>query len=139
VTAAPIAVTVHDGRSPIPEDRQPLIAQWLTMNRVNPEQVSASHPISVLTVPFRPPSDDEPWLIQVIVFHQHYVGPDGGRERNFLTHDAVCFQRTVPLNVPFPTEQPNEAPAAQEEAPRPDDQAQPNPERESGDTLAGAR
>jgi hypothetical protein len=103
VTDAPIALTAHDGRSQMPEWRQRLLGDWLTANRTNPGQISSEHPIQVLTVPYEPPDGGTGWLIQIIVFHQFYVGPDGAREQDLLTRKLVTFQRTVPLIVPFPT------------------------------------
>lgn len=114
MTDAPIALTVHDGHSNLPPERQKLIAEWLRANRTNPGQVCADQPIIVLTVPYQPATDDgTSWLIQIIAFHQFYVGPDGAREENFLTRTAVSFQRTVPLITPFPA-----TPATAEEGPR---------------------
>ena len=99
----PVALTVHDGHGTLPTERRQLIGEWLAANRINADQVSADHPVSVLTVPYQPPTDDgTPWLLQIIVFHQFYVGPDGAREHDFLTRKPVTFQRTVPLTVPFP-------------------------------------
>jgi hypothetical protein len=125
VTDAPIALTVHNGHSAIPEEQQRLIGQWLAANRINPDQVSAGHPITVLTVPHQPPTyDGTQWLLQIIVFHQFYVGPDGAREIDFLTRQPVCFQRTVPLTVAYPT------PSAAEETPADATGAQPTGEPE---------
>jgi hypothetical protein len=106
VTDAPIAYTVHDGRGTPPKWRLKLIAAWLTANDVDPGNVSADHPITVLTVPFRPEeaADGGPWQIQVIALHQHFVRPDGKKEQNLLTRRPVDFQRTIPLKVAFPPE-----------------------------------
>ena len=104
---APIAFTVHDGHGNPPAWRRKLIAAWLTSNDVNPDLVSAAHPVSVLTVPFRPADATEgegPWLIQVIVLHQYYVRGSGAKEQNLITRAPVTFQRTVPLKVPFPAD-----------------------------------
>ncbi|MFC9891436.1 hypothetical protein [Streptomyces pilosus] len=104
---APIAYTVHDGHGIPPTWRRKLIAAWLTANDVNPDLVSAAHPVSVLTVPFRPADtagDGKPWLIQVIVLHQYYARADGVKEQNLITRAPVTFQRTVPLKVPFPAD-----------------------------------
>lgn len=103
MTDAPIAQRIHEGHGLPPAWRRKLIAEWLAAHDINPEHVSANEPITVLTVPDRPPVDGEgPWPIQVIAFHQMYVRPDGAREVNFLTCKPVTFQRTVPLRVPFP-------------------------------------
>lgn len=107
MTDAPTAYTVHDGRSRLPNWRRQLIAAWLTANDIRPEDVSADHAISVLTVPFRPEDltdDGGPWLIQVIVLHQYYTRADGAKEQDLITRKAVTFQRTVPLKTPFPAE-----------------------------------
>lgn len=104
---APIAFTVHDGHGNPPAWRRKLIAAWLTANDVNPDLVSAAHPVSVLTVPFQPADATEgegPWLIQVIVLHQYYVRGSGAKEQNLITRTPVTFQRTVPLKVPFPAD-----------------------------------
>lgn len=109
MTDAPTAYTVHDGRSRLPNWRRQLIAAWLTANDIRPEDVSADHAISVLTVPFRPEDltdDGGPWLIQVIVLHQYYTRADGAKEQDLITRKAVTFQRTVPLKTPFPAEPP---------------------------------
>ena len=104
---APIAFTVHDGHGNPPAWRRKLIAAWLTSNDINPDLVSAAHPVSVLTVPFRPADATEgqgPWLIQVIVLHQYYVRESSAKEQNLITRAPVTFQRTVPLKVPFPAD-----------------------------------
>jgi hypothetical protein len=106
VTDAP-AFTVHDGNSRLPNWRRQLIAAWLTANDVVPSDVSADHPITILTVPFRPPEtadDGGPWLVQVIVLHQYFTRADGTKEQNLLTRRAVTFQRTVPLKTTFPAD-----------------------------------
>jgi hypothetical protein len=116
--AAPIAFTVHDGHGVPPAWRQQLIATWLTANDINPDDVSADHPISILTVPLRPAEaagDGEPWLIQVIVLHQYYTRPDGAKEQNLISHQPVVFQRTVPLKVAFPAHSATEEKAARTE------------------------
>ena len=103
----PIAYTVHDGHGTPPAWRRQLIAAWLTANDIDPGLVSASHPVSVLTVPFRTEQtagDGEPWMIQVIVLHQYYARADGVKEQNLITRKPVTFQRTVPLKVPFPAD-----------------------------------
>lgn len=110
MTDAPIALTVHDGHSTLPIPQQQLVVGWLAAHGIDADQVSADHVITVLTVPYRPPADDgTPWLIQIIVFHQMYVGPDGARELDLLSRKPVAFQRTVPLTVPFPTAQATDA------------------------------
>ena len=103
----PIAYTVHDGHGTPPAWRRQLIAAWLTANDIDPGLVSASHPVSVLTAPFRTEEtagDGEPWMIQVIVLHQYYARADGVKEQNLITRKPVTFQRTVPLKVPFPAD-----------------------------------
>jgi hypothetical protein len=102
----PIAYTVHDGHSRLPNWRRQLIAAWLTANDIEPGDVSADHAISVLTVPFRPEetAGGGPWQVQVIVLHQYYTRPDGTKEQNLITRKAVTFQRTVPLKTPFPAD-----------------------------------
>jgi hypothetical protein len=110
---APIAYTVHDGHGVPPAWRRKLIAAWLTANDVNPDDVSASYPVTVLTVPFRPSEaadDGEPWMLQVIVLHQYYTRADGAKEQNLITRKPVVFQRTVPLKVPFPPDQEHQQP-----------------------------
>lgn len=101
-----MAYTVHDGHSTPPAWRQKLIAAWLTANDIDPDVVSAAHPVTVLTVPFRPADnpDGPPWLIQVIVLHQYYVRLDGAKETDLIARRPVTFQRTVPLKVPFPAD-----------------------------------
>jgi hypothetical protein len=118
VTDAPIAYTVHDGRSRLPHWRRELIAAWLTANDIQPDDVSGNHPISILTVPFRPAptADGGPWLIQVIVLHQYFIGTSGAKEQNLITREAVTFQRTVPLKTSFPAD------------PTPDDEGHPDGE-----------
>lgn len=120
---APIAYTVHDGHGVPPAWRRKLIAAWLTANDINPDDVAAFHPVSVLTVPFRPAEtadDGEPWLVQVIVLHQYYTRPDGAKEPNLITRRPVTFQRTVPLKVPFPADS-----AHEEQAARPEEEVTP--------------
>ncbi|MFF1358753.1 hypothetical protein [Streptomyces sp. NPDC058297] len=100
----PIAVTVHNGRGVPPAWRRDLIAEWLTANGIDPADVHAEAPISILTVPYTPSSEDGSWFLKVIVFTQLYVNADGAKEINFLTHEPVAFQRTVPLRTPFPAD-----------------------------------
>lgn len=118
---SPLAVIVHDGNGPLPETTEQLVIHWLKANRINPAQVAIQHPILVLPVPV-PGDDEKAYLVQVIAFHQFYVGPDGDHENNLLTRRAVCFQRTVPLTVAFPT---LPAPAEQ---PAPDGQSDDAPD-----------
>jgi hypothetical protein len=107
VTDAPIAFTVYDGHGRLPTWRRKLIAAWLTANDINPDDASADHAITILTVPFRPPEaadEREPWMVQVIALHQYYVNRHGAKEQNLITRKPVTFQRTVPLKVPFPAD-----------------------------------
>lgn len=124
MTNAPIALRIHDGHGPVPEEVQALVAQWLRANRINPDQVSVQHPITVLTVPYASDTDEggTSWLVQIIVFHQFYVGPDGAREDNLLTRRPVAFERTVPLTVAFPNpaESDDQAPDAEDDTPVPE-------------------
>jgi len=107
----PLAVIVHDGNGPLPDDTGQMVIHWLKANRINPAQVAIQHPIMVLPVPV-PDTDGTVYLIQAIAFHQFYVGPDGEHEDNLLTRRSVCFQRTVPLTVAFPVlPAPDEQPA----------------------------
>jgi hypothetical protein len=102
----PDAQTVHTGHGiPYPE-RQRRINTWLTANGIDPNLVVATRPIYVLALPNGTINGGIPWLIDVIVFHQFYVNPNGARERDFIAGDDVMFQRTVPLQVPFPTDDP---------------------------------
>jgi hypothetical protein len=106
VTDAPIAQTIHPGNGVPAGWRRELIAEWMTANGVDADNVSADHPITVLTVPYRNSTADGegPWLIQVIAFTQYYRRPDGTREHDLISQRPVSFQRTVPLTVPFPTD-----------------------------------
>lgn len=135
MTNAPIALRIHDGHGPVPDEVLPLVAHWLRANRINPDQVSVQHPITVLTVPYASDTEEAGWLLQIIVFHQFYVGPDGAREDNLLTHRPVTFERTVPLTVAFPN-----SPAADPDdtAQDPTDDATPAPEPEPVPEEAGA-
>lgn len=100
---APVAQTVHPGNGVPPEWRRSLIAEWLTANGINPEDVSADDPITILAVPHAPAAPDG-WLLQVIVFTQYHRSAEGAHEQNLITRRLVSFQRTVPLKVPFPPE-----------------------------------
>jgi hypothetical protein len=100
----PDAQTVHPGHTAPPEGRRELICAWLEANGINPEDVVATRPVYVLAVPNGTIQGGIPWLIDVIVVHQFYRNADGYRERDFITGDAVMFQRTVPLKVPFPAD-----------------------------------
>lgn len=82
MTDAPIAQTIHPGSGPPAGWRVQLIGLWLAAHGVNADEVSADDPITVLTVPFRPPetAGEEPWLIQVICFSQYFTNADGKRE-----------------------------------------------------------
>ena len=96
---------VHSGGT-LTGERRERIQQWLRANGIDPSPVSTTAPVFVLAVPdlgsFYP--DTGPWLIQVIVFTQFHVNPNGSKEINYLTRDPVRYQRTVPLRVPFPTD-----------------------------------
>ncbi|MGP3737914.1 hypothetical protein ACTWJ9_33565 (plasmid) [Streptomyces sp. GDS52] len=107
MTDAPIALTVHPGGGVPPEWRRLLIVDWLTTNGINPADVSSDDPITVLTLPHTPSDPDEPWLVQVIVLTQYHRNVYGVREQNLLTRRPVAFQRTVPLQEPFPTDLPD--------------------------------
>ena len=106
MTNAPIGYTVHDGHGMPPNWRLELIAAWLTANDIDPKNVTPHHPISILTVPFRPEetADGGPWMLQVIVLHQYYVNANGSMEQDLIARKPVTFQRTVPLKVAFPPE-----------------------------------
>ena len=100
---APDAQTVHPGHG-IPEDEQRRrICSWLRANNIDPDDVAVTRPIYVLALPNGTIKGGLPWLLDVIVFHQFYRNADGSREHDFITGDAVMFQRTVPLRFPFST------------------------------------
>ncbi|WP_154686151.1 hypothetical protein [Streptomyces himastatinicus] len=98
------AQTVHSGHGVPSETTLWRINAWLEANGIDPCLVLAERPIYVLAVANGTIQGGLPWLIDVIVFHQYYEHPDGTRELNFITHEAVSFQRTVPLQVPFPAD-----------------------------------
>lgn len=98
------AHTVHPGNGVPPDSRRARINAWLEANGINPCHVVADRPIYVLAVANGTIQGGVPWLVDVIVFHQYYEHPDGTRELNFITREAVSFQRTVPLQTPFPTD-----------------------------------
>jgi hypothetical protein len=102
----PDAQTVHLGNGVPPGEQRLRINAWLEANGIDPNKVSSNRPIYVLALPNGIINGGLPWLIDVIVFHELYERPDGVRERNFITGDAVMFQRTVPLQVSFPTDTP---------------------------------
>jgi hypothetical protein len=87
-----------------PESTRRRINAWLEANGIDPCLVLPQRPIYVLAVANGTIQGGIPWLIDTIVFHQYFEHPDGTRELNFITHEAVSFQRTVPLQVPFPTD-----------------------------------
>jgi hypothetical protein len=120
---APIAYAVHPGGDIPTGKNQQTLAAWLTANGINPNLVAASHPITVLPIPYEA-TDNGPWMVQVIVFHQFYMRDDGTKDHNLITRQPVTFQRTVPLRALFPT-----APA---------DEAVPEPEEDQAEE-AGAR
>ena len=102
MSSAPLAYTVHPGgRAPTGQEQQ-VLAQWLPANGINPNLVSAEHPITVLPIPLEG-TGDGPWMIQVIVFQQIHVDHTGAADYNLIIGGKVAFQRTVPLRVPFPT------------------------------------
>jgi hypothetical protein len=98
----PNTQTIHGGYRAPDEEHRERIAAWLEANGIDPCQVCATRPVYVLAVPNGTMMAGRPWIIDVIVFHQYYENPDGRRERNLISGEAVAFQRTVPLNVPFP-------------------------------------
>ncbi|WP_045562744.1 hypothetical protein [Streptomyces sp. FxanaA7] len=100
----PDAQTVHPGHGVQTGEQRLRINAWLEANGIDPNKVVANRPIYVLALPNGVINGGLPWLIDLIVFHEFYVRPDGAKERNFITGDAVMFQRTVPLQVPFPTD-----------------------------------
>jgi hypothetical protein len=100
----PDTQAVHAGYGVPTEERRQLIVAWLEANGIDPQQVVSTRPVFVLAVPNGTVKGGVPWLIDVIVFHQYYEHPDGHREVNLITREAVAFQRTVPLQVPFPAD-----------------------------------
>lgn len=98
------AQTVHAGYGVPFEPVRQRINTWLEANGIEPRLAAANRPIYVLAVAHGTIQGGVPWLVDVIVFHQYYEHPDGRREENFITREAVSFQRTVPLQVPFPTD-----------------------------------
>lgn len=100
----PDAQTVHPGHAVPDQDLRQRICAWLESNGITPGDVVASRPVYVLAVANGTIQGCLPLLIDVIVFHEFYRNADGARERNFINGDAVMFQRTVPLQVPFPTD-----------------------------------
>jgi hypothetical protein len=98
------AQTVHPGNGVPREATRQRINAWLEANGIDPCHVVADRPIYVLAVANGTIQGGVPWLTDVIVFHQYYEHPDGTRELNFITREAVSFQRTVPLQTPFPTD-----------------------------------
>lgn len=98
------AQTVHPGYGRPSETTRRRINAWLEANGIDPRLVLADRPIYVLAVANGTIQGGLPWLIDVVVFHQYFEHPDGTRELNFITREAVSFQRTVPLQVPFPTD-----------------------------------
>lgn len=98
------AQTVHPGHGVPSESTRRRINAWLEANGIDPRLVMANRPIYVLAVPFGTIQGGLPWLVDVVVFHQYYEHPDGHREQNLITHEAVTFQRTVPLKTPFPAD-----------------------------------
>lgn len=98
------AQTMHPGHGVPSEPTRRRINAWLVANGIDPRLVLAERPIYVLAVANGTIQGGLPWLIDVIVFHQYFEHPDGTRELNFITREAVSFQRTVPLQIPFPTD-----------------------------------
>lgn len=130
--SAPLAYTVHPGgRAPSAEEQQ-VLAAWLPANGINPNLVSIAAPITVLPVPHGQGPDGDPWLIQVIVFEQIHVDHLGASDHNLITGRPVTFQRTVPLQMAYPTataEEANEAAPAEET---------PAPQQQTADEQEGA-
>lgn len=101
----PDAQAVHLGYGLPDGPRLRRIQEWLKANGIAPRLVAVNRPVYVLPVPSGTTiQGGVPWLIDVIVFHEYYENPDGRREQNLITREAVMFQRTVPLTVPFPPE-----------------------------------
>lgn len=98
----PDAQSIHIGHGLPDWPRLKRIQKWLKANGIDPRLVAVNRPVYVLPVQNGTIQGGVPWLIDVIVFHEYYEHPDGSRERNFITNEAVMFQRTVPLAVPFP-------------------------------------
>lgn len=129
----PQAQMIHHGPGIPADPLRQRICDWLTANGINPSRVKPE-PIYVLTIP-HPNSTingGQPHLIDVIVFTQYYDA-DGRREMNLLTKDAVTFQRTVPLQVPFPTDPTTDGEADGEgQEVEPVEEGQRSPEHEGG-------
>lgn len=100
----PEAQSVHIGHGLPDWPRLKRIQEWLKANGIDPRLVAVNRPVYVLPVQNGTIQGGVPWLIDVIIFHQYYENPDGHRERNSITNEAVMFQRTVPLQVPFPAD-----------------------------------
>lgn len=98
----PEAQSIHIGHGLPDWPRLKRIQEWLKTNGIDPRLVAVNRPVYVLPVQNGTIQGGVPWLIDVIVFHEYYEHPNGTRERNFITDEAVMFQRTVPLAVPFP-------------------------------------
>lgn len=100
----PDSQSIHTGHGLPDWPRLKRIQEWLKANGIDPRLVAVNRPVYVLPVQNGTIQGGVPWLIDVIVFHEYYEAPDGHRERDFITNEAVMFQRTVPLAVPFPTD-----------------------------------
>jgi hypothetical protein len=100
----PEAQSIHTGHGLPDWPRLKRIQEWLKANGIDPRLVAVHRPVYVLPVPNGTIQGGVPWLIDVIIFHEYYENSDGHRERNFITNEAVMFQRTVPLQVPFPAD-----------------------------------
>lgn len=100
----PDAQSIHIGHGLPDWPRLKRIQEWLKANGIDPRVVAVNRPVYVLPVQNGTIQGGVPWLIDVIVFHEYYENPGGHREQNMITREAVMFQRTVPLIVPFPTD-----------------------------------
>ena len=100
----PDAQSIHTGPGLPDWPRLKRIQEWLKLNGIDPRLVAVSRPVYVLPVQNGTIQGGVPWLIDVIVFHEYYENPGGHREQNMITREAVMYQRTVPLIVPFPAE-----------------------------------
>jgi len=100
----PDAQSIHTGPGLPDWPRLKRIQEWLKANGIDPRLVAVSRPVYVLPVQNGTIQGGVPWLIDVIVFHEYYENPGGHREQNMITREAVMYQRTVPLIVPFPAE-----------------------------------
>lgn len=90
-----IVIVLAQGQQ-MDEEQRERVCAWFRSNQIDPKVVSIMEPVTI-EYRFHPRASSA-----LIRFHQHYVNDEGHRESHPITHEAVRFERVVPMRVPLP-------------------------------------